>query len=121
MPFRTFQCLYKSFGAAFAVDDRVRFDALIKRQMKKKPVADTSDRPATLDECPSSKQTLFDYFFDLKRSFWIAYDWIVPEYVHNSMLKYSAIFVPTVDAIRIQHVLNQMKNVNIRIGSGHFV
>lgn len=105
------QCLYKSFGAAFGASDAARFDAQIKRHMRKIAVDDTCDRPATCDECPCNKQTLFDYFYDLERNVWIAYDWIVPDYVHNSALKYSEIFVPTVDTIRISHILNRMINV----------
>lgn len=81
--------------------------------MKKVPVEDTVEKPATSGEYPCTKRTLFDYFFDLKRNAWIAYDWIIPEYVHNPQLKYSEIFVPTVDAVRIEHILNRMKNVNI--------
>lgn len=118
--FDTFQCLYKSFGAAFGTDDCLRFDALIKRQMKKTLVEDTFDKPATCDECPCSKGTLFNYFFDAERNVWLAYDWIVPEYVHSSALNYSEIFVPTIDAIRINHNLNRMKNVNMPLKSTGF-
>lgn len=114
-PLFTFQSLYKSFGAAFGADDCIRFDALIKRQFKRTLVEDTFETPATSQECPCSRRTLFDYFFDLERNVWLAYDWIVPEYVHNSSLKYNEIFVPTVDAIRINHILNQMRNVSFRM------
>lgn len=80
--------------------------------MKKLVVMDSIDKPAQTFECPTSKKTLYDYFFDLKQKLWIAYDWIVPQYVHNSSLKYNEIFVPTADAIRINHILNQLNNVN---------
>lgn len=108
---KSFQCLYKSFGGALKAHDRVRFDALVKRHMKRSYAEDAIDRPATVVECPSDRETLFDYFFDLERNAWIAYDWIVPEYVHDSALKYSEIFVPTVDAVRINHTLSRMINV----------
>lgn len=81
--------------------------------MEKVSVSDSIERPATDMECPSQKATLFDYFFDIKRRVWIAYDWIVPEYVHQSNLEHNEIFVPTADTMRINHILNQLANVHI--------
>lgn len=81
--------------------------------MQKPDCDDNIERPATINECPTSKKSLFDYFFDCNRAAWIAYDWIVPQYIHNANLKFNEIFVPTADFVRISQMLNQLNNVCI--------
>lgn len=81
--------------------------------MQKSEIDDNIERPATVDECPTSKKSLFDYFFDCNRAAWIAYDWIVPQYIHDVNLKFNEIFVPTADSVRISQILNQLNNVCI--------
>lgn len=107
------QCLYKSIGATLHSDDRIHFDAFVKQLMKKPIILnDSIDQPANSNQCPGNKITLYQYYFDLKRYVWIAYDWIVPQYVHNSKLNYNEIFVPNADSVRINHILNQLSNVS---------
>lgn len=79
--------------------------------MQRPEIDDSPDRPANVDECPTSKKSLFDYFFDCNRAAWIAYDWIVPQYIHDVHLKYNDIFIPTAHSIRITQILNQVNNV----------
>lgn len=81
--------------------------------MRKTLIADSSVRPANVDECPSAKISLFDYFFDAKRKVWTAYDWTVPKYIHDANLKFNEIFVPTAHTMRINQILNLLSNVRI--------
>lgn len=105
------QCLYKSLGATLLNDDCERFDEFVKSIMQKPTTIDTIDKPANIMECPTTKKTLYEYFFDFNRNVWIAYDWIVPQYIHDVNLKFNEIFVPTADTIRINQILNQLGNV----------
>lgn len=81
--------------------------------MRKADIDDSFERPATTHQCPTSKKTLFDYYFDCTRAAWIAYEWIVPQYIHDVQLKFNEIFVPTADSVRITKILNQLNNVCI--------
>lgn len=91
----------------------MHFDEFVKNIMQKAECDDNVERPATVDECPTSKKSLFDYYFDCNRAAWIAYDWIVPQYIHNANLNFNEIFVPTADSVRIAQMLNQLNNVCI--------
>lgn len=107
------QCLYKSFGATLLDDDWEHFDGFVKNILQKSVTIDSIESPATVDECPTAKKTLYEYFFDCNRKVWIAYDWIVPQYIHNVNLKFNEVFVPTADTIRINQILNQLSNVSM--------
>lgn len=72
---------------------------------------DTIDIPANSFQTPTAKETLADYFFDKQKKCWIAWDWIVPTYVHNFSCKFSEILVPTADTLRNQCILNMMNKV----------
>lgn len=109
--FFLFQCLYKSLGAALHESDTVHFDEFVKSIMRKPKIEDTAERPAGVDACPISMETLFDYYFDCNRAVWIAYEWIVPQYIHDVNLKFNEIFVPTAASMRISQILNQLNNV----------
>lgn len=74
-------------------------------------VEDTIDKPADSYQTPTSKETLADYFFDKTKKCWIAWDWIVPAYVHDVTSKFSEILVPTADTLRNQCILNMMNGV----------
>lgn len=106
-----FQCLYKSFGATLLAADSAHFDKFVKNIMQKPEINDSIERPANVDECPTSMKSLFDYYFDCNRAGWIAYEWIVPPYIHDVNLKFNEIFVPTADSVRISQMLNQLNNV----------
>lgn len=106
------QCLYKSFGATLLEADSFHFDEFVKNIMQKPKVDDSLEWPANIDQCPSTKRSLFDYFFDCNQAAWIAYDWIVPQYIHDGNLRFNEIFVPTADFVRISQILNQLNNVS---------
>lgn len=56
--------------------------------------------------------TLYDYYFDMEKMNWIAWDWIVPKYVHDRQKKFTEILVPTIDTMRITWVLKLMNSVS---------
>lgn len=107
------QCLYKSIGAILLEQDMVRFDKFVKGLMERPFVDDHNEQPATAEQMPTARRTLFEYFFDINRAAWIAYDWIVPAYVHDIRLKFDEVFVPTIDSVRIHQMLNLLGNVSI--------
>lgn len=105
------QCLYLSFGASLIDDSRQKFDEFIKRLHPLMSIQDAPDKPANTSQWPSAKSTLYEYFFDREKKEWIAWEWILPEYVHDEKMKYSDILVPTVDTLRTDWVLQLMKQV----------
>lgn len=106
------QCLYCSLGASLADESRARFDDFLKKLNPLMSVQDTPEKPANVTQCPSAKSTLYEYFFDLERREWIAWEWIMPEYIHSPTTKFSNILVPTVDTVRTEWLLGLMNQVN---------
>lgn len=74
-------------------------------------VEDTIDKPANSFQTPTSKESLADYFFDKQTKCWMAWDWIVPSYVHENSAKFSEILVPTADTLRNHCILTMMNKV----------
>jgi dynein heavy chain len=60
---------------------------------------------------PSSQPTLYDYYLDDKNQCWVAWKWMVPEYVHDSEKQFSEILVPTVDTVKTIWLLKLMTEV----------
>jgi dynein heavy chain, axonemal len=107
------QCLYFSLGASLVDDSRTRFDEFLKRLNPLMSVQDTLEKPANTTQCPTDKPTLYEYFFDIERKEWIAWEWIIPEYEHNPLMKFNDILVPTVDTLRTERILELMNQVRI--------
>ncbi|XP_053669700.1 dynein axonemal heavy chain 10 [Anopheles nili] len=105
------QCIYLSLGASLLEESRIRFDAFVKRSLEMMAAEDTRENPATTGQLPTSKPTLFDYFFDIERKQWLAWDWIIPNYVHDATLNFSDILVPTMDTLKIEKMLDLMNKV----------
>lgn len=80
--------------------------------MEKPSVVDSAEQPAADNQLPTTGSTLFEYFFDLKRMVWIAYEWIVPAYLHDIQLKFDEIFVPTIESVRMNQILNLLGKVS---------
>lgn len=95
-------------------EDFARFDGFVKDLMQKPTVIDSIKQPANVNQCPSTKNTLYEYYFDLKKKTWIAYGWIVPQYIHDVELKINEIFVPNADSVRINHIVNLSAYVSNR-------
>jgi dynein heavy chain, axonemal len=106
------QSLYFSFGAALVDDSRIRFDDFMKKLNPLMAFSDTFDKPANFTQCPTAKSTLYEYFFNLERKEWIAWEWMVPQYVHNPNQNFSDILVPTDDTLRTDWVLSLMNQVS---------
>lgn len=105
------QCLYSSLGATLLENGRILFDEFIKKTLGMMQVEDTIDKPATANQCPSNKATLYDYFFDQTKKIWMAWEWLVPQYIHDRSATFSEILVPTVDTLRIEWILNLMNEI----------
>jgi dynein heavy chain len=107
------QCLYFSLGASLIDDSRTRFDDFMKKLNPMMSVQDSIEKPANTTQCPSAKSTLYEYFFDIERREWIAWDWVMPQYKHNPLTKFSDILVPTVDTLRTDWILSLMNQVSL--------
>lgn len=100
------QCIYSSLGACLVENDRLVFDEFMKRISGFPCVQDTKDKPASGGQLPTCKPTLYEYFYCRQSSCWKAWEWIVPQYVHDPNMKFSEILVPTVDSTRTVNILN---------------
>uniref|UniRef100_A0A182TQL6 AAA+ ATPase domain-containing protein n=1 Tax=Anopheles melas TaxID=34690 RepID=A0A182TQL6_9DIPT len=105
------QCVYLSLGAALLEESRIRFDGFVKRNLEMIAAEDTRESPATTGQLPTVKPTLFDYFFDIERKQWLAWEWVIPGYVHDATLHFSDILVPTMDTMKIEKILDLMNRV----------
>lgn len=61
---------------------------------------------------PLGKPTFFDYYLDIEKREWVAYEWMVPEYIHNRETKFTEIMVPTIDTVRTTWLLRLMNDVS---------
>nr|XP_040226033.2 dynein axonemal heavy chain 10 isoform X2 [Anopheles coluzzii] len=105
------QCVYLSLGAALLEESRIRFDGFVKRNLEMIAAEDTRESPATTGQLPTVKPTLFDYFFDIEHKQWLAWEWVIPGYVHDATLHFSDILVPTMDTMKIEKILDLMNRV----------
>lgn len=106
-----FECIfietvYVSLGATLIESDRPVFDDFIKKQSGMISFEDSIEKPATTFQIPTAKPTLFEYFLDIEKQAWIAWEWIVPAYVHNRKMIFNEILVPTVDTMQISWILD---------------
>lgn len=60
---------------------------------------------------PSSQPTLYDYYLDDKSQCWMAWKWMVPEYLHDHKKQFSEILVPTVDTVKTLWLLKLVNEV----------
>ncbi|XP_011184312.3 dynein axonemal heavy chain 10 [Zeugodacus cucurbitae] len=105
------QCVYNSLGATLIERDKPIFDEFLKRIAGFPTVADAPDKPASGGQLPNSKPTLYEYFYSREKGCWIAWEWVVPQYVHDPEMKFSEILVPTVDSTRTNKTLALMSEI----------
>ncbi|XP_062558011.1 dynein axonemal heavy chain 10 isoform X2 [Armigeres subalbatus] len=105
------QCLYASLGAALLEESRPRFDGFIKRNLEMINYEDSPNAPAKAGQVPTLKPTLYEYFFDMEKKVWLAWEWIVPNYVHDREVPFSEILVPTVDTLQTEWILKAMNDI----------
>ncbi|XP_058981464.1 dynein axonemal heavy chain 10-like [Musca domestica] len=99
------QCIYSSLGACLIEHDQTVFDEFLKRISGFPCVQDSKDKPASGGQLPTSKATLYEYFYCRENNCWMAWEWVVPPYKHDPQMKFSEILVPTVDSTRTVRVL----------------
>lgn len=105
------QALYNSLGAALLEEDRLEFDTFIKKQCTLMGVDDSPEQKCDFTHIPNAFPTLYDYYFDIPKKEWVAWEWLVPEYIHDKTMKFHEILVPTIDTVRITYVLKLMNDV----------
>ncbi|XP_058811885.1 dynein axonemal heavy chain 10 isoform X1 [Topomyia yanbarensis] len=105
------QCLFASLGAALLEESRPKFDDFIKRNLEMINYEDSESAPAKVGQLPSLKPTLYDYFFDLEKKVWIAWEWVVPKYVHDRGMPFSEILVPTIETLQAEWILKSMNDI----------
>jgi dynein heavy chain len=66
---------------------------------------------STIGNLPLSQPTLYDYHLDDKSQCWVAWKWMVPEYVHDHEKQFSEILVPTVDTVKTTWLLKLVNEV----------
>lgn len=103
--------LYNSLGAPIVGASRPDFDFFVKKQCSLMNVQDTVDQKAEIGQCPATFPTLYDYYLDVKRGYWYAWEWLVPGYFHNRAQRFAEILVPTVDTVRITYVLKLFNSI----------
>ncbi|KAF7265371.1 hypothetical protein GWI33_021219 [Rhynchophorus ferrugineus] len=103
--------LYNSVGAALIDSCRLEFDDYMKSQISLLQFNDTVDQKCGLNYLPSAFPLLYDYFLDVKEKVWVAWEWLVPGYVHKRELRFSQILVPTVDTVRVTYILELMNKI----------
>ncbi|CAF1153283.1 unnamed protein product [Adineta ricciae] len=99
------QALYWSLGAGLTEQARVIFDTQVKYLASINIVDEGPNGTAKMDELPSHEQTLFEYFFDATKGYWISWKRLVPKYQHNPEKKFYEILVPTIDTCRSDWLL----------------
>lgn len=103
--------MFGSLGACLIDSDRLRFDDFVKRNSAFALFEDSIEKPAGPGQLPSLKETVYEYFYDQNKNQWIAWEWIVPKYVHDPKVKFSEILVPTIDTMRTSTLLFLMSKV----------
>ncbi|XP_015836813.2 dynein axonemal heavy chain 10 [Tribolium castaneum] len=104
-------CVYNSIGAALVADCRLEFDEFVKSQCSMIKQEDSVENKADRRHMPGAFPTLYEYYFNVKDEVWIAWDWIVPEYVHDVSKRFSQILVPTIDTVRVTYLLTLMNKI----------
>ena len=83
------QAFIWSVGACLKQDDRIIIDTFIKYLS------------ASSEQLPNEKPLLFDHLFRPELNQWVKWDDLIPNYEHDRSKRFSEIFVPTVDTIRL--------------------
>lgn len=115
------ECIYSSLGACLMEHDRNVFDEFLKRISGFPCVQDSKEKPASAGQLPTSKPTLFEYFYSRQKSCWMAWEWIVSPYEYDLNKNFSEILVPTVDSSRTINILSLNSDVSEIIQTQFFV
>ncbi|KAJ8924399.1 hypothetical protein NQ315_007195, partial [Exocentrus adspersus] len=111
--------IYNSIGAALLDSCRTDFDEFLKSLISMLNADDTPENKCDLRHLPTAFPSFYDYFLDIKDRTWVAWEWLVPGYIHDAEKRFSEILVPTIDTVRTTYLLqlmNQIKRPIILIG-----
>ena len=95
------QAFIWSVGACLKQEDRIIIDASIK-YLSGLPTTSK----AKSGQLPNERPFLFDHSFQLELDRWVPWDELIPNYEHDPSRRFSEIFVPTVDTIRLGTSMN---------------
>ncbi|KPJ04007.1 Dynein heavy chain 10, axonemal [Papilio xuthus] len=103
--------MYNSLGACIVDNGRFDFDGYVKKACPMMLVEDSPEKKATTKHFPMGFPSLYDYCLELSTKTWEAWEWLVPEYVHDREMKFPNILVPTVDTLRLTWLIKIMESV----------
>jgi dynein heavy chain len=104
------QAFIWSVGACLKQEDRIIIDTFIK-YLSGLPTASK----AKSGQLPNEKPLLFDHLFRPELNRWVKWDDLIPNYEHDRSKRFSEIFVPTVDTIRLGTLVKSLHCSNIRV------
>uniref|UniRef100_A0A6P7FV51 Dynein heavy chain 10, axonemal-like n=1 Tax=Diabrotica virgifera virgifera TaxID=50390 RepID=A0A6P7FV51_DIAVI len=104
-------CIYNSAGAALVDSCRKDFDDYMKSKISFLITEDNPEQPCDLRHTPTAFPTYYDYFLDINKRCWVAWEWLVPPYIHDRTKRYSEILVPTIDTVRTTYILGLMNKI----------
>ena len=93
------QAMIWSFGACLKQEDRIVVDGFIK-YLSGLPTA-TVGTKAKPNQIPYEKPLLFDHVFQMELNQWQTWDDLIPKYEHDRSQRFTELFVPTVDTVRL--------------------
>ncbi|CAF0910630.1 unnamed protein product [Adineta ricciae] len=97
------QAMAWSFGACLKQEDRITVDGFIK-YLSGLPTA-TVGAKAKSNQIPHEKPLLFDHVFHMELNQWQIWDDLIPKYEHDRSQRFTELFVPTVDTVRLEWLL----------------
>jgi hypothetical protein len=110
------QAFIWSVSACLKQEDRIQLDTFIK-YLSGLPTASMGSK-AKSGQLPNEKPLLLDHIFQSEFDQWIKWDDLIPKYEHDRSQRFSEIFVPTVDTVRLGMISSigfPLRNVPNRI------
>jgi dynein heavy chain len=105
------QAMTWSFGACLKQEDRILFDAFVKYLSGLSTVSIGSKTKS--GQLPNEKPLLFDHVFQPELDQWIKWDDLIPKYEHDRSKRFSELFVPTVDTVRLGMMIKHISSLDL--------
>ncbi|KAJ8934456.1 hypothetical protein NQ314_013331 [Rhamnusium bicolor] len=103
--------IYNSIGASLVDSSRQDFNEYMKAQISMLIANDTPENKADLRHIPGAYPSFYDYYLDIKEKVWVAWQWLVPEYIHDKDKRFAEVLVPTIDTVRVTYLLQLMNQI----------
>ncbi|UJR10037.1 hypothetical protein I4U23_014260 [Adineta vaga] len=100
------QAMTWSFGACLKQEDRITLDTSIKYLSGLSTV--TAGSKTKSGQLPNEKSLLFDHVFQMEVDQWQVWDDLISKYEHDRSKRFTELFVPTIDTIRLEWLLQSM-------------